>query len=164
MKKVSLMKSKKFVIYVKRNFVLTKVIKIHLNYTIKLEIIVITMENLAELLIIFATPKEIPVVAQNATYDYHFLIKQLAKEFEGQFECLGENSEKYITFSVPIKKEVDNVKTITYKLNFIDSFRFMADKLSNLAANLSEIYKKECNACMERKSQNMILSDLKTIN
>ena len=34
----------------------------------------------------------------------HFIIKQLAKEFEVQFKCLGENTEKYITFSVPFKK------------------------------------------------------------
>ena len=40
-------------------------------------------------------------------YDYHFIIKQLAEDFKGQFECLGENKEKYITFSVPIK-EYDN--------------------------------------------------------
>ena len=53
----------------------------------------------------YKTPKEIPVVFHNgSTYDYHFIIKQLAKEFDGQFECLGENTEKYITFSVPIKK------------------------------------------------------------
>ena len=38
------------------------------------------------------------------TYDYHFIIKDLTKQFEGQFECLGENTEKYITFSVPVKK------------------------------------------------------------
>ena len=37
-------------------------------------------------------------------YGYHFIIKQLAKEFEGHFKCLGENTEKYITFSVPFKK------------------------------------------------------------
>ena len=44
-------------------------------------------------------PKEIPVVIHNGlTYDYHFIIKQLAEEFKGQFECLGENTEKYITF------------------------------------------------------------------
>ena len=30
------------------------------------------------------------------------------EEFKGQFEYLGENTEKYITFSVPIKKEIDN--------------------------------------------------------
>ena len=28
------------------------------------------------------------------------MIKELAEEFEGEFECLGENTEKYITFSV----------------------------------------------------------------
>ena len=45
----------------------------------------------------YETPKEIPVVFHNgSTYDYHFIIKELAKEFNGQFECLGENTEKYI--------------------------------------------------------------------
>ena len=54
----------------------------------------------------YKTPKEIPVVFHNgSTYDYHFIIKQLAIEFKGEFECLGENSEKYITFLVPIKKK-----------------------------------------------------------
>ena len=51
--------------------------------------------------------KEIPVVLYNGpTYDYHFIIKELAEEFEGELECLGENTEKNITFSVPIKKEI----------------------------------------------------------
>ena len=40
------------------------------------------------------------------------------EEFEGEFECLGENTEKYITFSVLLKKE-NNKITITYKLKFI---------------------------------------------
>ena len=68
--------------------------------------------------------REIPVVFHNgSTYDYHFIIKQLAEEFEGQFNCLGENTEKHITFSVPIYKENDNGnKTLAYKLNFIDSY------------------------------------------
>ena len=39
-------------------------------------------------------------------YDYHLIIKELAEEFEGELECLGQNTEKYITFSVPIKKEI----------------------------------------------------------
>ena len=61
----------------------------------------------------YKTPKEIPVVFHNgSTYDYHFIIKQLAKEFEGQFECLGENSEKYITSLIPNKKKHDNGETI----------------------------------------------------
>ena len=41
-----------------------------------------------------------------STYDDHFIIKQLLEEFKGKFECLGENTEKYITFSVLIKKEI----------------------------------------------------------
>ena len=77
----------------------------------------------------------------------HFIIKQLAEEFDGQFECLGE---KYITFSVPIKKEHDNGKTITHKLKFIDSYRFMQSKLSDLVDNLSEINKKRMSE-MQRK-------------
>ena len=48
-----------------------------------------------------------------STDNYHFIIKELAKEFEGQFKCLGENTEKYITFSVPVKKELDDGKIIT---------------------------------------------------
>ena len=47
------MKSKKFVTYAKKNLVLMKMIKMHLNYTIKSEIIVIKLENLEELLIVF---------------------------------------------------------------------------------------------------------------
>ena len=87
----------------------------------------------------YKTPKEIPIVIHNgSTYNYHFIIKVLAEEFGGQFECLGENTEKYITFSVPIKKELDSGKTITYKIKFIDSFRFVSSSLSSLADNLFE--------------------------
>ena len=91
--------------------------------------------------------KNIPVVFHNgSTYDYHFIINELAKEFEGQFECLGENTEKHITFSIPINEKIiendkDNNKkteTIPYKLKIIDSFRFMSTSLSSLAKNLSD--------------------------
>ena len=100
----------------------------------------------------YKTSKEIPVVLHNgSTYHYHFIIKQLAKISDAQFECLGENSDKYITFSVPIKKELDNGKTITYKLNFINSYRFMRGKLSYLTDKLSEIYKKECQGYKQGK-------------
>ena len=44
--------------------------------------------------------------------------------------------EKYITFSVPIKKEFGDGKTIKQKLKFIDSFRFMPTSLSELVDNL----------------------------
>ena len=81
----------------------------------------------------YKIPKEIPIVFHNgSTYDYHFIIKELAKEFDGNFECLGENTEKYITFLVPVKKEIrikDKIIEITYKIKFIDSFRFMSTSL-----------------------------------
>ena len=48
-------------------------------------------------------PKETPIVLHNgSSYDYHFIIKELVEEFEGQFTCLLV----YITFSVPIEKQV----------------------------------------------------------
>ena len=45
---------------------------------------------------------------------------------------------------MPIKKGLDNGKTLICKLKFIDSFRFIAMSLSKLVGNLSEIYSKEC--------------------
>ena len=98
----------------------------------------------------YKVPKEIPVVSNNgSTYDYHFIIKELVKEFEGNFECLGENTEKYITFSVPLKKKIENKNIeITYKIKFIDSYRFMSSLLSKLVDNLSEgIHNNKCADC-----------------
>ena len=100
---------------------------------------------------------EITVVFHSgSSYDYYFMIKQLANEFEEQFECLGENKEKYKKFSVPIEKEVikidkdgdESVITIPCKLKFIDSKRFMASSLSNVADNFAEgIHKIKCKDC-----------------
>ena len=77
----------------------------------------------------YKVPKDIPVIIHNASYDTHFIINQLAEEFKGELDCIGENMEKYITFSVPIKKKCGDSKTITHKLRFIDSFRFMLTSL-----------------------------------
>ena len=49
-----------------------------------------------------------------------------------------KKTEKYITFLVPIKKEIESGKTITYKTKFIDSFRFMSSSLPSLVDNLCE--------------------------
>ena len=98
----------------------------------------------------YKIPKKIPIVFHNgSTYDYHFIIKELVKEFEGNFECLGENTEKYIKFSVPIKKKIENKDIeITYKIKFIYSFRFMATSLSKLVDNLTEdIHGDKCVDC-----------------
>ena len=98
----------------------------------------------------YKIPKNIPVIFHNgSTYDYHFIIKELANEFDGNFECLGENTEKYITFSVPIKKKIENKNIdITYKIKFIDNFRFMATSLSKLVDNLTDnIHNDKCIKC-----------------
>ena len=102
-------------------------------------------------------PKEIRIVFHNgSTYDYHFIIKELTEEFEGEFECLGKNTEKYITFSVPIEKEItrtdkdgnDKTTKISYKIKFIDSYRFMSTSLSNLVNNLSDaVHSDKCTDC-----------------
>ena len=63
---------------------------------------------------------------------------------------MGENTEKYITFSVPIKKGLVNGKSITYKIKFIDRFRFMSSSLSNLVHNLYE--RLHCDKCTDCKS------------
>ena len=134
--------------------------KDHCHYTVKFREAAHNVYNLR-----YKVPKKIPVVFHNGSaYDYHFIIKQLAEEFKGQFECLGENTEKYITFSVPIKED-DNSKKITYKLKFIDSYRFMQSKLSDLVDNLSEINKKECPKCMGKNklNRNVILLRQKII-
>ena len=58
----------------------------------------------------FNVPNEIPLVLPNGSnYDYHFIIKELANKFGGQFECFGEKTEKYKTFSVPIKKKIEKL-------------------------------------------------------
>ena len=94
-------------------------------------------------------PKYIPIIVHNASYDTHFITNQLAEEFKGELSCIGENMEKYITFSVPIKKEGDNGKKIAYKLRFIDSFRFMSTSLSKLFDNMPGIFNNiECKSCI----------------
>ena len=95
----------------------------------------------------------IPIIIHNASYETHFTINQLAEEFKGELNCTGENMEKYIIFSVPIKKEGDNGKKTAYKLRFIDSFRFMSTSLSELVDNMSGIFNTiECKSCIEKKN------------
>ena len=131
----------------KKEFKLKQKVRDHCHYTRKYRGVAHSVCNLR-----YKISKKIPVVFHNeSTYDYNFIIKQLTREFKGYFECLGENTEKYITFSVPIKKVLDNdndsdenkvkdkntVKTIIYRLKFIDSCRFMHDSLSNLVVQIN---------------------------
>ena len=106
----------------------------------------------------FKAAKEIPAVFHNGSaYDYHFLIKEQAEEFKGQFKCFGENAEKYISLSVPIKKQItkidkdgnDKIVDISYKIKFIHRFRFKSCSLSKIVDNLSE--RLHSNKCTDRK-------------
>ena len=88
-----------------KEFKLKQKVRDHCHYTGKFRGAAHSICNLR-----YKIPREIPVVFHNgSTYSYHhFIIKQLAEEFKGEFSCLGENTEKYIIFSVPIEKELDN--------------------------------------------------------
>ena len=86
----------------------------------------------------FNVPNEIPGVFYNgSSYDYHFVIKELENKFGGKLECLREDTEKHKTFSVPIENQMtkidkdgnESVETISYKIKFIDSARFIASSL-----------------------------------
>ena len=75
----------------------------------------------------------------------------MAKESKGKINCIGDNMEKYTTFPVPIKKGCDNGRTITNKLKFVDSFRFMSTSLSELVNNTSGNFNStECKSCIEK--------------
>ena len=91
----------------------------------------------------YKVSKCIPVVFHNgSSYDNHFVIRQLVKDFKGYFNCVGENTEKYISFSVSIFKESDKgnkkKKPDAFTLKFIDSNTFMKVSLENHVKNLAE--------------------------
>ena len=72
----------------------------------------------------YIVPKNIPTVFHSGSnYDYHFMIKESLEKFKKQFACLGENTEKYITFAVSIEKKgarIDrNGKEITKHISYI---------------------------------------------
>ena len=102
----------------------------------------------------YSVPKKVSIAFHNGSnYDYHFIIKELSEEFKKQFNCLGESTEKHITFTVLIEKEVTRIdkngeeisKNISYILQSIDSARFMASSFSNLSYNISEgIHRIKC--------------------
>ena len=103
--------------------------------------------------------RDIPIMLHNGSnYDFHLLMKDLAKENLKNIRCLGENTEKYISFSVKINNsEYDEEamdeykKPLSYCLRFIDSFRFMSRSLDTLTDNLPEINNKTCVKCKERE-------------
>ena len=66
----------------------------------------------------YGTPKEIHAVFHNGSnYDNHFINKQVAEQFEDQFEYLGENTEKYVAFLAPREKQENGRIKIQNKIH-----------------------------------------------
>ena len=110
-------------------------------------------------------PNEIVVVFHKGSkYDFHLIVKELGNETDGQFDCIAENSEKYKTFSVPVKSEAVKIdkegnkatEFISSSIKFIDRLGFVATSLSNLVDNLSgridKLKCKNCNCFLEYKN------------
>ena len=86
-----------------KDYINRKKVKDHCHYTGKFRGAAHSKCNLN-----YNVQKEIPIIIHNASYDTHFILNQSAIEFKGEVNCIVDNTEKYITFSVPIKKECDN--------------------------------------------------------
>ena len=73
--------------YNKKEYKLMSKVRYHCHYTGKYRGDAHSVCNLR-----YKVVKEIPVVFHNRSgYDYHFIIKYLARKFCGYFECLAEN-------------------------------------------------------------------------
>ena len=51
-------------------------------------------------------------IYNGSKYYYHFIIKELAEEFKGEFECLGENTENILAFQCQLKKNKTMIKQL----------------------------------------------------
>ena len=107
----------------------------------------------------YKVPKEIPVVFHNnSTYDYHFIIKELVKEFDGNFDCSSSLSKLVDNLSEGIhnnkcsdcESNLDYIK-ITAKLN---SLECKNEKLLLKCFNCNSYYKKKFNKDLIKKIKN----------
>ncbi|XP_050059716.1 uncharacterized protein LOC126551002 [Aphis gossypii] len=74
-------------------------------------------------------PSFVPIFFHNLAYDSHFIIRELGCN-DKDIHVIPNSSEKYISFSKEIAPK--------FNLKSVDTYRFMAEKLSKLAKNLSE--------------------------
>ena len=67
--------------------------------------------------LIYSLSKETPAAFYNGlNYDYSFILKGLAEEFEKKFSCLVENTQKYKSLSVLIEREVKRIDRFREKI------------------------------------------------
>ena len=83
-----------------KDYINRKKAKDHCDYTGKIRGAAHSKCNLN-----YKVTKDIPMIIHNASYDTHFIINQLAEEFKGELNCIGENMEKYITFLCQLRKK-----------------------------------------------------------
>lgn len=94
----------------------------------------------------------VPVCFHNLNYDLHFLIEALAAICSNRIDIIPSTTENYLSFTINFtayemtnqKRDFGNYEK-HLKFRFIDSFRFMADSLQNLASYLSDGEKKITN-------------------
>lgn len=78
------------------------------------------------------TPKFVPCFLHNlSNYDAHFIVTNLPDGGNNRISVIANTEEKYISFS----KYINN----SFSVRFIDTCRFMATSLANLADNLSSV-------------------------
>ena len=92
----------------------------------------------------YRKPKVIPVFFHNLSgYDSHLFIKKLGSpDKKENMDCIPNNEEKYISFSKNIRvgqykdKKTGELKDKTFKIRFLDSFKFLPASLGTLVNNL----------------------------
>ena len=58
----------------------------------------------------YTVPKNIPIVFHNGSnYDLYFIVKELAEGFQKTFHLFRKNTDKYITCTVHIEKDVTRI-------------------------------------------------------
>ncbi|KAL4153547.1 hypothetical protein QTP88_001380 [Uroleucon formosanum] len=75
------------------------------------------------------SPSFVTIFFHSLTYDSHFIIRELGC-YDKDIHVIPNSSEKYISFSKEIAPK--------FNIKFVDTYRFMTEKLSKLAKNLSE--------------------------
>ena len=72
----------------------------------------------------YSVLKEIAIVFYNGSnYDYHFTMYVRREEFGGNFICFGDNTQKYITFTVPTEKKVISMNKSRKEITKAKSYR-----------------------------------------
>ena len=97
--------------------------------------------------------KEIPVVIHNGSnYDFHLIIKELAKNFREEIQCIPEDTETCKTFSITIMHKRAEKSQYLCNVRFIDRNKVMQGSLDSHVNNLSEL--NVCN-CLNKSEQNI---------